>query len=131
MKEIIVTEENELKRLDIYLTNILDESRNFILKNIKNGNILVNDIKSTTYPCIILSIKLPIAPDNIKEEHNMFNLSLKCVFMSYIKYIINPQVIAINNSTFPPKSQPHSKISGGSVPWRGRRDTADTCSCIK
>lgn len=43
MKELIVDEDNNLKRLDIYLTNILDESRNFISKNIKNGNITVND----------------------------------------------------------------------------------------
>jgi len=43
MKEIIISEEDSLKRLDIYLTNIIDESRNFILKNIKNGNITVND----------------------------------------------------------------------------------------
>ena len=43
MKEIEVLEENNLKRLDIYLTSILDESRNFITKNIKNGNITVNN----------------------------------------------------------------------------------------
>ena len=43
MKEYIVTEENALKRLDIYLTSIIEESRNFISKNIKNGNITVND----------------------------------------------------------------------------------------
>lgn len=43
MKEIIINEEDSLKRLDIYLTSIMDESRNFILKNIKNGNITVND----------------------------------------------------------------------------------------
>ena len=43
MKEIIINEEDSLKRLDIYLTSIIDESRNFILKNIKNGNITVND----------------------------------------------------------------------------------------
>ena len=46
MKELIVGEENNLKRLDIFLTSELSESRNFILKNIKNGNILVNG-KST------------------------------------------------------------------------------------
>ena len=43
MKEVIVTNENILKRLDVYLTSILSESRNFIIKNIKNGNITVND----------------------------------------------------------------------------------------
>mgnify|MGYP004533774541 FL=1 len=42
MKELIVGEENSLKRLDIYLTEVLGESRNFILKNIKSGKILVN-----------------------------------------------------------------------------------------
>ena len=46
MKELIVDENNHLKRLDIYLTSELDESRNFILKNIKNENILVNDKKT-------------------------------------------------------------------------------------
>ena len=41
MKEVVVSEENELQRLDVYLTSIIEESRNFILKNIKNGNITV------------------------------------------------------------------------------------------
>ena len=43
MEKIIVSEENSLKRLDVFLTEYTKESRNFILKNIKNGNILVND----------------------------------------------------------------------------------------
>ena len=42
MKELIVEEENCNKRLDVFLTEELNESRNFINKNIKNGNILVN-----------------------------------------------------------------------------------------
>ncbi len=42
MKELVVDENNDLKRLDIYLKENLDESRNFISKNIKNGNITVN-----------------------------------------------------------------------------------------
>ena len=37
-------EENDINiRLDIYLTSLLNESRNLILKNIKSGNIRVND----------------------------------------------------------------------------------------
>ena len=43
MKELIVNENDSLKRLDVYLTEKLDESRSFISKNIKNGNITVND----------------------------------------------------------------------------------------
>ena len=43
MKEIIVNSEDVLKRLDIYLTSIISDSRNFISKNIKNGNITVNN----------------------------------------------------------------------------------------
>ena len=43
MKRIEVKEENNLQRLDLFLVSILEESRNFILKNIKNGNITVND----------------------------------------------------------------------------------------
>lgn len=43
MKEVIINNENESKRLDVFLTEILDESRSFILKNIKASNILVND----------------------------------------------------------------------------------------
>ena len=43
MKEIVVTNEDSLKRLDVYLTDLLGESRNFIAKNIKNSNITVND----------------------------------------------------------------------------------------
>ena len=43
MKEIIVSEEDNLKRLDVFLTSVISESRNFISKNIKNGNVTVND----------------------------------------------------------------------------------------
>lgn len=43
MKEFVVDSDAELKRLDVYLTSILSESRNFILKNIKSGKITVND----------------------------------------------------------------------------------------
>ena len=43
MKELIVKSEDVSKRLDVYLTEVLSESRNFIIKNIKNGNIRVND----------------------------------------------------------------------------------------
>ena len=43
MKELRISKEDESKRLDVYLTSILGESRNFIIKNIKNGNILVNN----------------------------------------------------------------------------------------
>ena len=43
MKEIIISKDEELQRLDTYLTTKLDESRNFILKNIKSGKILVNN----------------------------------------------------------------------------------------
>ncbi len=43
MKEIIVSEDDNLKRLDVFLTSVINESRNFISKNIKNGNITVND----------------------------------------------------------------------------------------
>lgn len=43
MKEIVVNEDNNLKRLDVFLTQELNESRNFIIKNIKNGNITVNN----------------------------------------------------------------------------------------
>ena len=43
MRKIVVEEENNFKRLDIYLTELIDESRNFISKNIKSGKILVND----------------------------------------------------------------------------------------
>ena len=43
MKEIIVKNSDVSKRLDVFLTEELNESRNFISKNIKNGNITVND----------------------------------------------------------------------------------------
>ena len=43
MKEIKVNQDNHLKRLDVFLTDELGESRNFILKNIKSGKILVNN----------------------------------------------------------------------------------------
>jgi len=43
MEKIVVNSENVSKRLDIYLTDVLTESRNFISKNIKNGNIKVNN----------------------------------------------------------------------------------------
>ena len=43
MKEIVVSENDSSKRLDIFLLEIFGESRSFISKNIKNGNITVND----------------------------------------------------------------------------------------
>ena len=43
MKEIVVKNNDVSKRLDVFLTEELNESRNFISKNIKNGNITVND----------------------------------------------------------------------------------------
>ena len=43
MKELVVTKNDEGKRLDIFLTSVILESRNFILKNIKNGNIKINN----------------------------------------------------------------------------------------
>ncbi len=43
MKEIKIEANNHLKRLDVFLTDELNESRNFILKNIKSGKILVNN----------------------------------------------------------------------------------------
>ncbi len=43
MKELVVEEKDNLKRLDIFLTENTDESRNFLLKNIKSGKITVND----------------------------------------------------------------------------------------
>ena len=43
MEKVVVKENDNLKRLDIFLTDYLNESRSFISKNIKNGNILVND----------------------------------------------------------------------------------------
>lgn len=40
---IIINEEDELKRLDVYLTGLLEESRSNISKHIKDGTIKVND----------------------------------------------------------------------------------------
>ena len=42
MKKILVSELDENKRLDTFLSDNINESRNFISKNIKNGNIRVN-----------------------------------------------------------------------------------------
>ena len=43
VKELVVEEKDNSKRLDIFLTENTDESRNFLLKNIKSGKITVND----------------------------------------------------------------------------------------
>lgn len=43
MEKLIINENDNLKRLDVFLTEYTHESRNFILKNIKSGNITVND----------------------------------------------------------------------------------------
>lgn len=43
MQEIVVSENEISKRLDVFLTEYTNESRNLILKNIKSGNITVND----------------------------------------------------------------------------------------
>ena len=50
MKKIVVQSENVGNRLDVFLTSELSESRNFISKNIKNGNIKVNgEVKKGGY----------------------------------------------------------------------------------
>lgn len=46
LREIKVLKEEENKRLDVFLVDKLGESRNFILNNIKNGNITVNGKKT-------------------------------------------------------------------------------------
>lgn len=43
VKELVVEEKDNLKRLDIFLTENTEESRSFLLKNIKSGKITVND----------------------------------------------------------------------------------------
>ncbi len=43
MQEIVVKKSDSLKRLDIYLSELLNESRSLISKSIKNDKILVND----------------------------------------------------------------------------------------
>ena len=43
MEELVIEAKDSCKRLDIFLVEYLKESRNLILKAIKNGNILVND----------------------------------------------------------------------------------------
>ena len=77
MKELIVSENDNLKRLDIYLTEHLDESRNFISKNIKNGNITVNGntVKSgyslrTGDKVVIndLTVDTSVKPEDIKID---------------------------------------------------------------
>ena len=74
MKKIVIAKSDEGKRLDVFLTSELEESRNFILKNIKNGNILVND-NSTKGGYIIhegdiisvndLTVDTTVKPENI------------------------------------------------------------------
>ena len=49
MKRIEVLDEDNLTRLDVYLTSVIDESRSFIIKNIKNGNIKVNNNRNLAY----------------------------------------------------------------------------------
>ncbi len=72
MKEIIIEEENSLQRLDTYLVSVLSESRNFISKNIKNGNITVNDniVKSgyTLKTGDIIKIKDLTVDTSVKAE---------------------------------------------------------------
>lgn len=75
MKEIKVSDDNNLKRLDVFLTEELSESRNFISKNIKNGKIKVNNnivksgyiIKTGDIIHIDdLSVDMNVLPENIK-----------------------------------------------------------------
>jgi len=77
MKEIIIGKDDESKRLDIYLTSVLDESRNFISKNIKNGNILLNNkivkggylLKENDKITISdLSVDTSVLPEDIKID---------------------------------------------------------------
>lgn len=52
-----VNSENVNKRLDVYLTEILGKSRSSIDKDIKSGNILVNDVKVKNGYSLKLGIK--------------------------------------------------------------------------
>lgn len=63
---INVNDESIGKRLDIFLVSEINESRNLILKNIKNGNILVND--SISKGGYLLKNGDKITINNIKDE---------------------------------------------------------------
>ncbi len=77
MNKIIVTKENELKRLDIFINEELDTTRSKITKNIKEGNILVNNLKVKTGYLLkendevtikSLYVDTKLKPENIKLD---------------------------------------------------------------
>ena len=63
-----VNSENVNKRLDVYLTEILGKSRSSIDKDIKSGNILVNDVKVKNGYSLKLGDKV-----TIKENDTNYN----------------------------------------------------------
>ena len=66
----IRVEELKEKRLDKFLTNYIDESRSYITKLIKNGNVLVNDEEVTPHYEVRLNDVITIDED-YKEEINI------------------------------------------------------------
>ncbi len=80
MKELIVDENNHLKRLDIYLTSELDESRNFILKNIKNENILVNDKKTKGGYLVKTGDKISIKDMTVDTSVKAENIDIEILY---------------------------------------------------
>ena len=70
----IRVEEVKEKRLDKFLTNYIDESRSYITKLIKNGNVLVNDEEVSPHYEVRLDDIITVDED-YKEEFEYLTAS--------------------------------------------------------
>jgi 23S rRNA pseudouridine1911/1915/1917 synthase len=92
-KTFSIDEANINKRLDSFLSNILDDiSRGLVQQLIEQGNVLVNDTKVKKNHKLRLNDQIHVIlqfPEVIKDEPQ--NISLDIVFENEDFYIINKQ----------------------------------------
>ena len=95
--EIRVSDENKFERLDKFLVDELNESRSLILKNIKNGNILVNgDVTKGGYGLRsgdVISVNILKEDTNVKAE----NIPLDILYEDkYIMVVNKPSGMVVH-----------------------------------
>lgn len=92
MKQVVVSEFDELVRIDKYLTNHLDYSREIISKLIKEGKVLVNE--KSVKPNYIIKLNDVIDISEYVEETSEFSMSnipLDIVYEDDSIIIVNKQ----------------------------------------
>lgn len=92
MKQVVVNEFDNLERIDKYLTNHLDYSREIISKLIKDNKILVNE--KSIKPNYIVKINDKITVEEYVEEESSFseaNIPIAIVYEDDSIIIVNKQ----------------------------------------